>query len=504
MNNSDERTRRSAPIDLSADQFRALGHDLVDRIAELLDTMRDRPVGPSLSPGDVRSLIESEKNLPAYGSDPADLLGRARELLFEHSLFNGHPRFWGYITSSPAPLGILGDLLASAVNANVGGWKLSPVATEIELQTVRWIAELIGFPADAGGVLVSGGNMANFAGFMAARVAQAGWDIRAEGMRGAQAGQLTLYASNETHTWVQKAADLTGLGTDAIRWVPTGRDQRMDIDALRRMVDLDRKSGHRPFLVIGSAGTVSTGAIDPLGALASLCREQGLWFHVDGAYGAVVTDVPGVPEDIQGIREADSVAVDPHKWLYAPLEAGCALVRDPEKLRAAFSYHPPYYHFGEEATNLVDFSPQNSRGFRALKVWLTLQQVGREGYLSMIGEDIRLAKHLFDLVKAHDRLQAFTNGLSITTFRYVPADLRDRLAEPNVEIYLNELNSDLLFRMEKSGEAFLSNAVIDGTFLMRLCIVNFRTSREDIEALPEIAVRLGEQADRDLRPTAVL
>lgn len=504
MSISDESVRRQTPIDMTSAQFRQLGYMLVDRIGELLDTIHERPVAPSLSPGDMRSILDAERPLPQTGADSAELLNRACDLLIANSTFNGHPRFWGYITSSPAPMGMLGDFLASAINANVGGWKLSPAATEIELQTVRWIAEFMGYPTSCSGLLVSGGNMANIVGFMAARVAKAGWDIRAEGLHGPNSKQLTIYASKETHTWIQKAADLTGIGTDAIRWVPTDTDLRMDTNALRGMVADDRAAGLVPFLVVGSAGTVSTGAVDPLREIAAYCREQKLWFHVDGAYAGVAAGVRGVPHDMIGLREADSVAIDPHKWLYSPLEAGCALVRDPESLRASFSYHPPYYHFGEEAINLVDFGPQNSRGFRALKVWLLLQQIGRDGYVKMIEEDMQLARHLFELLKSDHRFDVLTYGLSITTFRYLPADLRNRIGQPATEEYLNDLNKEVLFRMEKSGKAFVSNAVINGAFVLRACVVNFRTSRADIEALLDITAQLGELTDCELRPKAKL
>ncbi len=233
--------------------------------------------------------------------------------------------------------------------------------------------------------------------------------------------------------------------------------------------------------------------------MAAICREYDLWFHVDGAYGAVAAAVPGVPEDLRGLSEADSVAVDPHKWLYAPLEAGCALVRSTEDLRATFSYHPVYYNFEAEAMNYFDFGPQNSRGFRALKVWLALRQVGRAGYVRAIAEDIVLAQHLHRLLGDHPELQAMTQGLSITTFRYVPPDLRPRLGSGDTEKYLNVLNQEMLTRVERSGEAYLSNAVIDGRFALRLCIVNFRTSVEDIEALPPLVAGLGREADALLR-----
>ena len=490
--------RRQAPLEMSSDEFRAIGHRLVDQIADRLGTLSDRGVTPDESPADVRRLLGADQTLPAAGTDAGRLVSEAAGLLFDHSLFNGHPRFFGYITSSPAPIGMFGDFLAAALNQNVGAWRLAPLATEIEGQAVRWLAELIGFPTSCGGLLVSGGNMANFVCFLAARAAKAPWDVRTQGLSRAER-PLLVYASMETHTWIQKAADLFGLGTDAIRWIATDDEQRMDPSALRRQIEQDLRLGHHPFLVVGTAGSVSTGVVDSLPEIAAICRDHELWFHVDGAYGALAAQVPGTPESLRALSDADSVAVDPHKWLYAPLEAGCALVRDPEKLRQAFSYHPAYYHFDDQVVNYFDYGPQNSRGFRALKVWLALRQVGRSGYLKMIGDDILLARHLHQLLAHHPEFEATTQSLSVTTFRYVPPDLRSQLGSEGVEHYLSRLNQNLLTAVEKSGEAFLSNAMIGGKFVLRACIVNFRTSLADIEALPALVARLGKEADTALR-----
>jgi glutamate/tyrosine decarboxylase-like PLP-dependent enzyme len=339
---------------------------------------------------------------------------------------------------------------------------------------------------------VSGGNMANFVCFLAARTARAGWDVRKTGLSGGGAGSppsLLVYASAETHTWIQKAADLFGLGTDAIRWIAVDAHQRMKTNELRRQIEEDRARGHRPFLVVGTAGSVSTGAVDPLPEIAALCRELDLWFHVDGAYGALAAPVADAPADLRGLAEADSVAVDPHKWFYAPLEAGCALVRRPADLRNAFSYHPPYYKFKDDVVNFVDYGLQNSRGFRALKVWLALQQIGRAGYEASIAEDMRLSRRLAAALGEHGSFEVLSQNLSITTFRYVPSDLRGQRSDAALE-RLNRLNQDLLTRVEKSGEAFLSNAVVDGKFALRACIVNFNTSEEDVDALPGIVARL--------------
>jgi glutamate/tyrosine decarboxylase-like PLP-dependent enzyme len=479
--------------------FRAAGHALVDRVADLLASIGERPVAPNTTPSAIRARL-GDARLPESGRDPTTLLDEATSLLFENSTFNGHPRFFGYITASAAPIGILADLLAAGVNPNVGAWGLSPAATEIERQAVRWVAEFIGFPASSGGLFVSGGNMANMVCFLAARTAyaeRAGWDPRAKGMSAGDIAKLTLYTSAETHTWVQKAAELFGLGADAIRWIEVDGQQRMRMDRLRERMAEDRRAGFLPFLVVGTGGSVATGAVDPLAEIAALCREERVWFHVDGAYGAPAARIPGVPSDLAALGEADSVAVDPHKWLYAPLEAGCALVRDPNALRAAFSHHPSYYHFPDvdqdPMVNFYELGPQNSRGFRALKVWLAFKQIGREGYTKLIGEDIALSRRMYEKIDAHPELEALTHGLSIATFRYVPRDIPASLSPEERTNYLNELNRNLLTRLVDGGEIYLSNAVIDGQFLLRTCIVNFRTSAADVDAVPDIVVRAGRR-----------
>lgn len=452
--------------------------------------METYPVTRAESPAEVRAALHADRPLPEEGRDARRLLRDATDLLFEHSLFNGHPRFYGYITSSAAPIGILGEMLAAAVNANTGAWKLSPMATEIEAQVVRWIAQFIGYPADGAGLLLSGGNMANFTCFLAARRAQTDWDIRTEGIAGGP--RLCVYASRETHTWLQKAVDMAGLGTDAIHWI--SGDRREWEEHYRR----DVADGFRPFLVVGSAGTVSTGAVEPLPDLAAFSRERNLWFHVDGAYGAFAAGLEGAPEALRGLQLADSVAVDPHKWLYAPLEAGCALVRDPGALRNAFSYHPPYYNFDDNGINYYDAGPQNSRGFRALKVWLALQHAGAKGYRKMIQDDIGLAASLYELAMRNPELEALTCSLSITTLRYVPLELRHEVGSEAAEEHLNRLNQHLLEALERSGEAFASNAVIEGKYALRFCIVNFRATEDDIAAIPELVVRLGREVHNRL------
>jgi aromatic-L-amino-acid/L-tryptophan decarboxylase len=477
---------------MSAEEFATAGHKLVDKIATFLNELPQKPVTTGEPPSQIRSVLGNDP-LPINGTSAEALIDEATELLFNHSLFNGHPSFWGYITSSATPIGALADLLAAAVNPNVGAYALSPVATEIERQTIQWLAEFIGLPKGSSGVFVSGGNMANFVGFLAARKAKATWDIRQEGLSKHADRQLLVYCSKGTHTWIQKAADLFGLGINAIRWIDMNKEQQIDVKILEQQITDDLSKGFVPFLVIGNAGSVSTGAVDPLSAIAHICKQYNLWFHIDGAYGAPAAILPEYAENFKGLNEADSVAIDPHKWLYSPLEAGCILVRNAQQLTDTFSFHPEYYNFDgsaeDPAINYYDYGLQNSRGFRALKVWLGIRQAGRNGYETMIRNNIELAQQLFELVKKQEELEAINCSLSITTFRYVPKDLPGD--EVGKEDYLNELNEQLLNALQTGGKVFLSNAVVDGKYCLRVCIVNFRTTYEHLEALVGIVLKEG-------------
>ena len=492
--------KRETPITIGKDEFRKIGYQLVDTIAGFLDTIDQRPVTPGETPRQLQDLLGSAA-LAEEGSPPAALMEKATALMLEHSLLNGHPKFMGYITAAPAPIGILADLLGAAVNPNVGAQVLSPVATEIEKQTVKWLAEFIGAAPSYGGILVSGGNMANFTAFLAARTAMATKKIKEEGMAQADA-KLVVYCSKTTHTWIEKAAVLFGLGTRAIRWIATGTDNRMDNIVLEQTIRDDLSQGFQPFMIIGTAGDVSTGAVDDLKAIAGLCKKYNLWFHVDGAYGAPAAVVPELKNMFAGMEEADSIALDPHKWLYSPLEAGCTLVKDPNHLIETYSSHPVYYNFtsGDEvkAQNYYEYGFQNSRGFRALKVWLALQQVGKNGYRKMIAEDMALSRLLYTLAEQHKELEAVTQNLSITTLRYIPEGYVPEGDEESA-VYLNTLNETLLNELQQGGAVFLSNAVVGEKYCLRSCIVNFRTSEKDISEIVEIIVRAGRDTHKKLQ-----
>jgi aromatic-L-amino-acid decarboxylase len=490
----DNMTNRTTPVDMGKEEFKRIGHQLVDQISEFIDTIKERPVTTGESPGEIQKMLGAD-GLPDQGTPAAELFTRASELLMNHSLLNGHPKFFGYITSSPTPIGILSDLLASTINPNVGANVLSPMATAIEKQTIKWLAEFIGVSPGYGGILVSGGNMANFTAFLAARTSKAPKTLKEDGL--AKAGEMVLYCSKTTHTWIEKAAVLFGHGSKAIRWIPADENNRMDNSILEQTIREDVKSGKKPFRVVGTAGDVSTGAVDDLSAIAAICKTHNLWFHIDGAYGIPAAAVPELQFMFGGMKEADSIAMDPHKWLYAPLEVGCTLVKNPQHLIDTYSSHPVYYNFNsseeEPSVNFYEYGFQNSRGFRALKVWMALQQVGRSGYVKMIAEDIALSKYFFDEASKHPELEAVSQNLSITTLRYVPGGfMKDNQ-------YLNTLNETLLNELQKGGQVFLSNAVVSDKYCLRACIVNFRTSGKDIEEMVEIIVTEGRRVHEKMQ-----
>ncbi|MCM4150869.1 aspartate aminotransferase family protein [Arenibacter sp. N53] len=490
--------KRDSSLEISKEEFKKIGYQLIDKIAGFLDSIDEKAVTSGESPEELQKILGAS-SLPENGSPAADIISNASELLMNHSLLNGHPKFMGYITSSPAPIGMFADLLAASVNSNVGAQILSPIATEIEKQTVKWLAEFIGVSPDCSGILVSGGNMANFTAFLAARTAKAPKNIKVDGLT-ASSKKLIVYCSKTTHTWVEKATILFGHGSKSTRWIPTDSCNKMDNNLLEQAIKKDLKDGHQPFMIVGTAGDVSTGVVDDLKVIASISKTYNLWFHIDGAYGIPAAVIPELQQMFEGIKEADSIALDPHKWLYSPLEAGCTLVKNPKHLTDTFSSHPEYYNFSKNdhglTHNFYEYGLQNSRGFRALKVWMALKQIGRNGYLKTIREDIELSQFLFQLADNHTELEAITQNLSIATLRYVPGGY-DGKTEEN-EAYLNTLNEALLDELQQGGEVFLSNAIVQHKYCLRGCIVNFRTSKKDIEEIIEVIVKQGKKMHEKL------
>ena len=437
--------------------------------------------------------------VPAAPLPDDELFEHLRSVMFDHSVYPGHPRFMGYITGAGTVPGAVADLLASALNQNLGGWRHSPAATEIELHLTRWFASRFGLPASAGGMITSGGAMANFTCLKVARDRKAGWDVRTHGLAGAQ--RLVIYASSEVHAVVWRAVDMLGLGTEAVRPVPVDERFRMRPEALRAVLEADRLSGLRGIAVVATAGTTSTGAIDPLSQIADIASEHGLWFHVDAAYGGAAALSDELRPLMDGIERADSIAFDPHKWLSTPHSGGCALLRDLAHAYESFHYGASYTVEDRERTgSTFDFGshgPQWSRGFAALKIWVSLLAHGSDAYGRRIAHDAELARYMGGLVAEHPELELATPvSLSICCFRYVPAEdgLDDR--------YLDRLNERIMTEVQVGGDAYLSNAILRGRFLLRACIVNFRTEASDVDALVETVVDVGRRLHAEMRAAA--
>jgi aromatic-L-amino-acid/L-tryptophan decarboxylase len=472
----------SSPLELDPEAFRALGYRAVDLAAEYLATIRDRPVFTPMSEEQRAALRDA--SLSETGEAATDLIdGVAREI-FRFPMGNGHPRFFGWINSPPAPIGAVAEFLASVSGPSCAGG--DHAAIYMEKAAVSWLMDLVGFPSEGSmGLLVSGGSMASLTGLAAARewvTTREGWSARESGLW-SQANPLTLYVSTEGHTTIRKAAHLLGLGEASVRLVPVDRAYGMDVEALRAAIGADRGSGHRPFCVVASAGTAGTGAIDPIDAIADLCEDEDLWLHVDGAYGGIGVVDPSVAPLYAGMERADSVAIDPHKWLSVPVECGCVLVRDGSLLRETFSLVPPYV-LTEEGKGIggppwfSEFGFHQTRGFRALKLWMVLRQLGRDGVRAHVARSNQLARRLAALVRAASDFELTTPvSLSIVCFRYVPVGWEGSDGE------LSDLNQAIMYDVQESGEAFLTSTVIDGQLSLRACVLHFGTTEGDLVAL---------------------
>ncbi|MPZ91986.1 MAG: aspartate aminotransferase family protein [Actinobacteria bacterium] len=486
-------------LDWSPERARALGDAALEMYEEWLRRLPDLPVDRGRNAAEVSEAVHLD--VPAEGLRDEELLEYLRKLVFDYSMFPGHPGFLAYIVGGGTVPGAIADLVAAGINQNVGGWRLSPGATEIELHVVRFFAEQFGLPDEAGGMLVSGGSIANFIGLKAARDAKSGAGVRARGLNGRP--QLVAYTSQEVHFATTRAADMIGIGTDNVRLIEIDDQYRMDLVALETRIDEDLTAGLRPFCIVASLGTVATGAIDPLEPIADLCARHGLWLHVDAAYGGPIV----LSEDLRGlaagVERADSIAFDPHKWLYTPQSGGCILVRDIAHLAESFSADAGYVYEDKELTgrgiDLGMLGPQLSRSFWALKVWVSLLAHGTDAYGRRIAHDVALTRYLADRIEASDRFElAAPVGLSICCFRYAPPDLPNGGGR---EEYLDLLNERIMAAVQMDGRVYYSNAILGERFVLRTCIVNFRTEAEHLDQVLEVTEELGAKLDAELRPT---
>lgn len=467
------------------EEMRLIGRRMVDDMITYLQTLRERPAWRPVPPK-VKEHLQQPLPLKPQGAEKAYQDFLENVLPYPHG--NIHPRYWGFVNGSGTVFGMLAEMLAATMNPNVGGGDHG--AIYVEMQVLDWCKEMLGYPREAGGLLVSGGSMANLLGLAVARNVKAGVEVRTEGVRAAQ-GKLLVYCSAETHSSVQKAVELLGLGSKALRKVPVDEQYRLDFPQLEKMIAADRAAGDIPICLVGNAGTVNTGAIDPLDRLADLCAREKIWFHVDGAFGALAFLAPEMRKTLAGMERADSLAFDLHKWMYLPYEAGCILVKDREAHQKAFTLIPEYLVQHERGLSGGPFWPANygvqlSRGFRALKIWLSFKEHGIEKYARLIRQNIAQARHLAQLVESSPMLELLAPvPLNVVCFRFVCPQLN--------EAQHNALNREILMELHERGLAVPTYTMLKGKYAIRAAVTNHRSRKEDFEILVRETVNLGKE-----------
>jgi aromatic-L-amino-acid/L-tryptophan decarboxylase len=461
---------------------RATAHHFVDHSISHLRDIRNRPVWQPMPDTVSNVFLAPAPTLPSALDAVFDEL---TENLLPYPMGNTHPRFWGWYMGAGNFTGALADFLAAIDGSNLGGGNTA--AARLDRQVVNWLKEMMGFPASASGTLTSGGSMANMVGLTVARNAMAGVDVRTEGVTNLPK-PLRFYASDQVHSCHQKAMETLGLGSRALIHVASDAAFRMDIDALEKAIADDRAAGLKPICVIATAGTTNTGSIDDLKAIGSLCRREGLWFHVDGCIGALIKIAPLNGRLVEGIEDADSLALDPHKWLHAPFEAGCALVRDAKRHYATFSLHPEYLEEKPRGVAsgeyLFDYGFELSRGFKALKIWMSLKEHGTEKFGRLIDQNIAQGAYLTKLIGAEPTLELMAPTLiNIVCFRY-------RIKGADEDRH-KAINTEIMLRLQEAGTAVMTDTTIHGRHCLRAAINNHRTKRQDLELLVHEVTRLG-------------
>jgi glutamate/tyrosine decarboxylase-like PLP-dependent enzyme len=469
-------------LDPSADEIRKWGNSVIQLMSDYLGNLRDRGVYRHMFSRGIRDRLDA--TLPTKETDFDDLLRVFREDIVPFSRQNAHPRMFGYVQSPGTPIAAFADLLASTLNANLTVWRSAPAPVEVERLTIDWIRQILGCNAEAGGLFVSGGSMANLTALAAARQT-----------KDRSSGRLRIYASSETHFSIVKAAALLGIGRENVCHIAVDERFRIRTDDLVAKITADLEEGHVPFCVVANAGTVNTGAIDPLIKIGEIANRFQLWMHVDGSYGAFAVLAESARKLFAGMEQADSIALDPHKWLYLPVDVGCVIYRDPEIARAAFAHEAEYTRIiGEEADEAFafwDYGPELSRRFRALKVWMLLKGVGVTALSEAIENNLACARYLESMVRTSDDFEmAVPVELSIFCFRHMPAQLRNESPKT-----IDAFNERLLVAIQRDGSSYLSNATLGGRFALRGCVLNYRTTLRDMEILLDDLRRVGSCTD---------
>lgn len=472
----------------SWEEARRLGHAMVDDMIDYLSSVEERPAWRTVPAETRRALAE---DAPYEGVALADVYDAFKQHVLPYPTGNLHPGFFGWVMGNGTVTGMFADMLAAGMNAHGAGYDQS--ARLVEDQVIRWFAEWLGFPADASGLLVSGGTMANMNALAVARFAKAGFDTRELGVQAADTPMLTVYGGAETHSWILRGCEFMGLGRQAFRKIPVDANYKIKIDACRTQIIEDIQNGMKPFCIVASAGTVNTGAIDDIAALRNLADEFGLWLHIDGAFGSLAALSEKARPLVQAQASADSIAFDLHKWGYMPYDVGCVLVRDPKTQSNTFAQSPSYLvpmrrGVAVNNTHFADRGIQLSRSFRALKVWMSMKEHGANKLGRIIQQNIDQGRYLADLVEASEDLELMApQSLNIVCFRYSPANV--------AEDRLDAINEEILLRIQESGSAVPSNTRIGGKFAIRACITNFRTRQEHLDRLVADVRRIGAQLE---------
>ena len=478
-------------------EFRAAGAAAIRAIADYHAGLDRRPVLPAVTPGTVAALFEEE--LPETGTAAPDLVADWERRVAPHLTAVGSPRHFAFVNGCGTLVGALADALAGGTATNSGAWRLGPAATAIERQVLRWIARFVGYPEEAGGILTSGGTMANFTALTAALRQVAMYDSTPHGLQDPRrSGRFLVYMSDhEGHVSVVRVADMMNLGREAVRRVASRGDLTMDPEALARRIEEDRRRGDHPFAVVAQVGSVNVGAIDPLDELADVCARHGLWLHGDGACGLLYSGLPAKRALFRGLERLDSVSVDAHKLLGVPTDCGVLLVREGERLRRAFSITAPYLRGDGEidadgATDLWNYGPEMSRAFRALKVWMTLRHFGAEGLRRQIAGNAALAVHLHRLVSDHPDFEVLHQPvLNLYCFRFLPHALAGRALDATAEAAVDRLNQQIADLVQRSGLAMVMTTRLRGRVVLRFSITSHRTRQSDIDVTFETIARIG-------------